>query len=225
MRPSKLSSGACAALVAALLTVVGNASADTFQTWYQHNLWLRLDPRWSVGTYADARVTDAFGEHATTLLSPRLRYDVTPYWSLQFNTAWVDAQGVDGRGRRESLRLEAEANPRYALTETLTFSARNRFEARDIEATPGWNHRLRVRPQLDWRTPWARVVRGVFLNHEVIYDFGRDQVTEHRLIPFGLVFQPARHTELRAYHLWRHATGGAGWFDFHVFGLQANTSF
>lgn len=225
MPPFTFSRSAGAALVVALLIVAGKALADTFQTWYQHSLWLRLDPRWSVGTYADVRVTDTVGEHAATLLGPRVRYDLSPQWAVQVNTTWVDAQGVDGRGRRESLRLEAEANPRYALTETLTFSARNRFEARDIEATPGWNHRLRLRPQLDWRTPRAGFVHGVFVNHEVIYDFGRDQVTEHRLIPFGLVFQPARHTELRAYHLWRHASSGAGWFDFHVIGLQANTSF
>lgn len=217
-----------AAVAAWLLGIVSAppvARADVFQGWYQHNAFKRLDDRWSIGNYMDLRVTDAFGEIATTMFSPRIRRDLGPNWSAQLNTTWMEAQAADARGRTEFLRVETELNPRFALTERLTFSARNRFEWRFIEDVDDVNHRLRLRPQLDFRTPGAGPVRGIFMHNEVFYDFDRARVTENRLVPFGLVFQPTAHTELRVYHLWRRTLSGEQWFDFHVLGLLANVNF
>lgn len=210
-------------LLAAALSA--DCDADTAQVWYQNTSFWRLDERWSVGNYLDLRVTDAVGEVATTMISPRVRYDLTPHWSAQVNTTWLEAQAADSRGRTELLRLELELNPRAALTERLTFSSRNRVELRFIEQVDGVNERVRIRPQLDYATPWAGIVHGVFMNNEVFYDLDQRRITENRLTPFGLTFRPSPMLELRAYHLWRHTRLGREWFDFHALGLLANVNF
>ena len=223
--PSRRTRAAIVAWLIGIVSALPAARADVFQNWYQHNVFKRLDDRWSVGNSMDLRVTDGFGEIATTMFSPRVRRDLGPHWSAQLNTTWLEAQAANERGRTEVLRLETELNPRYALTEHLTFSSRNRFEWRFIEDVDDVNQRIRLRPQLDLRTPWAGPLRGVFVNNEAFYDFDRARVTENRLVPFGLVFQPTARTELRVYHLWRRTLSGDRWFDFHVLGLLANMNF
>jgi len=201
------------------------ARADVAQVWYQNNVFWRLNEQWSIGNYLDLRVTDAVGELATTMFSPRVRYDLHPNWSAQVNTSWVEAQAANAQGRTEFLRLEFELNPHYVLTERLTFSARNRFELRWIEDVDDVNERIRVRPQFDLRTPWAGPVHGVYFNNETFYDFEQGKITENRLTPFGLVFKPTAALELRAYHLWRRTRQGHQWFNFQVLGVLANVSF
>ncbi len=205
--------------------VSGQVHADVTQAWFQNTSFVRLDERWSIGSYLDLRVTDVAGELATTMFSPRIRYDLTPHWSAQVNTTWVEAQAADERGRTSFTRLEFELNPRYALGDRLVLSARNRFEWRWFEGADGINERIRVRPQVDLPTPWAGPVKGVFVNNEVFYDFDQKRVTENRLTPLGLVFKPANQVELRVYHLWRHTRARERWFDFHVIALHASLSF
>lgn len=201
------------------------ARADTAQAWYQNTVLYRLNEQWSIGNYLDLRVTDAVGELATTMVSPRVRYDLNPHWSAQINTTWLEAQAADERGRTKFSRLEFELNPRYALANGLTFSARNRFELRWIEDTHGTNQRIRVRPQLDLRTPWAGPLHGVFANNETFYDFDQGRITENRLTPFGLVFKPSEAQEIRVYHLWRYTRIDRQWFDFQALGLMLNLNF
>jgi len=212
-------------LLLAAAAISGYARADVTQGWFQNTGFLRLDERWSVGLYLDLRVTDVVGELATTMFSPRVRYDLSAHWSAQVNTTWLEAQAADARGRTAFTRLEFELNPRCALSDRLTFSARNRVELRWIEDVEGINERLRLRPQLDVLTPWAGPVQGVFINNEVFYDFDQQRVTENRLTPFGVVFRPAKQLEFRVYHLWRHARARDRWFDFHVLGMHASVNF
>lgn len=202
-----------------------SACADSFQAWYQGTLFVRLDERWSVGNYLDFRATDGVGELATTMVSPRIRYDLNTHWSAQLNTTWLEAQAPTSTRHTRFERLEFELNPRYPWGETLTFSARNRFEVRWIEDSPGTNQRLRVRPQVDLRTPWAGWIHGIFCNEEVFYDFEQGRITESRLVPFGIVMKPTAASELRVYHLWRRTRAGRDWFDFHALGLAVNLNF
>lgn len=210
-------------LFATMLTA--RVQADVTQAWYQNTNFLHLNERWSVGSYVDLRVTDVVGELATTMFSPRIRYALTPEWSAQVNTTWVEAQAADERGRTAFTRLEFELNPRYALGDSLVLSARNRFEWRWFEDADGVNERIRLRPQFDLSTPWAGPVRGIFCNNEVFYDFDQGRITENRLTPFGLVFKPAKKMELRVYHLWRHTRARDRWFDFHVVAMHASFNF
>ena len=203
----------------------GQVLADVTQAWFQNTSFLRLDEHWSIGSYFDLRVTDAVGELATTMFSPRIRYDLSPHWSAQVNTTWVEAQAADESGRTAFTRFEFELNPRYAFGDKFILSARNRIEWRWFEGAEGINERIRIRPQIDLPTPWAGPVKGIFINNEVFYDFDQRRITENRLTPLGLVFKPAQQLELRVYHLWRHTRARERWFDFHVIALHASLSF
>jgi len=58
-------------LFAALCLLPLSLLADGTQGWYQHNLWVRLDERWSVGNYLDLRLEDGLRETHTWIASRR----------------------------------------------------------------------------------------------------------------------------------------------------------
>lgn len=205
--------------------VAGSARGEaTFQAWYQGTVWWRLNQAWSVGHYADFRLHDA-EDTFTTIMSPRLRYDLHPRLQLQLNTSWVDASNPERTRRRESFRLEFEANPNFPLNDQFTFSMRNRFEWRWVDGSAEFDTRIRIRPQLEWLPFKKGLFRGVFLNNETIYDFDQEQVVDNRLVPFGLVFRPAEFADLRLYYMWRHTAGRRQWFDQHVAAVALTLNF
>ena len=82
-------------LLAALCFLPSLLIAEGTQGWYQHNLWVRLDERWSVGNYLDLRVDDGLRETHTWIASPRVRYDVRPDLQLQLNVSFLEAVNAD----------------------------------------------------------------------------------------------------------------------------------
>jgi hypothetical protein len=198
------------------------AYADPFQAWYQSTLFYRLNEDWSVGSYFDLRSTDAYEDPTVLMVSPRLKYDLNPNWFFQVNTTYLEAKSPGQELRRRHWRLEFEANPRYALTERLVFSSRNRFELRWIDGAEQPNERIRIRPQLDLATPNLGFIKGVFANNETFYDFGPTRITENRLTPFGVVIRPKSFMELRVYYLWRHTYFRNQWYNYHALGILAN---
>jgi len=214
-----------ALLLVCTLGLVPETRADELQAWYQSTVFKRLNERWSVGNYLDLRATDGVGPLALGMVSPRVRYDFSPNWAGEVHATWLRARSASSSTKTSFERLELELNPRYGMGEGFTFSARNRLELRWADSLPGTNERLRIRPQLEWATPWAGPVAAVFANNEIFYDFDQGLVTENRLIPFGLAFRPAPSTDLRLYHLWRHTRAATRWYDFHAIGFAANFNF
>lgn len=198
---------------------------DTFQAWYQTTVWWRINSDWSLGNYADLRVTDGVDEVYAWLMSPRLRYDVNPNLQLQLNTSWVDSFNAENTTPTDSFRLELEANPIIPLTKELTFSMRNRFEWRWIEGNQQYNTRLRVRPQLEWILQSKGLFRGFFANHETFWDFDQHRITETRFVPFGVILKPADNVELRVSYLWRQTVGRSGWYGYHAAVAAATINF
>jgi hypothetical protein len=199
--------------------------ADPFQIWYQTTLFHRFNDRWSAGSYFDLRLDDGVGDAFVIMASPRVKYDITPNLFAQINTSYIQVGNPAGDPLREHFRLEFELNPRFPINKRLTLSSRNRFENRWIEGNSGSTERIRIRPQVDIWTPELKPLRGVFANNEVFYDFDQRRITENRLTPFGLTFQPQKSLELRVYYLWRHTLFRENWRTFHALAILANVNF
>lgn len=213
-------------LLAFFSTAVPRARAEhDFQAWYQSTVWWRLNQAWTLGHYTDFRLHDATGDTVTSILSPRIRYDLHPRLQLQLNTSWVEAYNPEGTRKRDSFRIEFEANPNFPLGHNITFSLRNRFEWRWIDAAAEFNTRLRFRPQIEWLPFKSGFFRGFFINNETIYDLDQERVTDNRLVPLGLIFHPAKGTDVRLYYIWRHAAGRQQWFEQHVAAIAMTLNF
>jgi hypothetical protein len=215
-------------IVAAGRWVGGGCEAwagDQVQAWYQSAVWLRLDPRWSVGSYQEARLNDGAGELHTWIVSPRIRYELDPRFHLQVNTSWVEALNAAQSRRVDSFRVELEANPNFSVGDRLHFTLRNRVEWRWLEGGDVFNTRIRLRPQLDWIVARSGVFRGFYANNEFFYDFTPGRVTENRLVPLGLVLRPSEAVELRVFYLWRRVLGGGDWFTYHAVGFLGTLNF
>lgn len=198
---------------------------DTVQAWYQTTLWHRLNSEWSVGSYFDLRLNDGFDDVHTWMISPRVRYDVNRYFQLQLNTSWLESENAEQTDRTDAFRLELEANPTIPLSDQFVFSMRNRFEWRWLDGYEQYNTRIRIRPQLDWILHKQGLFRGFFANNEVFWDLEKDDVTENRLTPFGIILRPADNLDLRLYYLWRHTSGKHEWIDYHALGVNATFTF
>lgn len=199
--------------------------AEGTQVWYQQTAWWRLDPKWSVGSDLHLRVDDGIGRIHTWIASPRLRYDLNPTWQLQANLSAMETFNADETARNDWLRFEFEVNPTVHLSDTLTFSLRDRVEWRWRDGGDEYATRIRIRPQLDWVLRKEGLFRGVFCNEEVFYDFHQDRVTENWLTPFGVLLRPSDHLDLRVSYLWRAAHGAHAWHNYHVLNLQAGMNF
>jgi len=199
--------------------------AEGMQGWYQANLWVRLDERWSVGNFVDVRSDDGIGRLHAWMLSPRVRYDLNPNWQLQANVSYFEGFNPDETSRPNWVRFEFEANPTWRLSESLVLSFRNRFEWRWRDDDTEYNTRLRVRPQIDWTLNQEGLFRGFYANNEVIYDTTKDRVSENRLIPLGLVLRSSEHLETRLFYLWRAARGSRDWRHYHGFGVLASLNY
>ena len=204
--------------LACLLLLPLSLLAEGAQGWYQHNLWVRLDERWSVGNYLDLRVDDGLRETHTWIASPRVRYDLHPDLQLQFNVSFLEAVNADETARPDWLRLEFEVNPTFRLAEGWTLSFRDRLEWRWRDGGDDYGFRIRVRPQLDWTLRTQGLFRGLYASNEVFYDFDRNRCTENRLIPLGVTLRPSDRVELRLFYLWRTTLGAQRWQNYHVLG-------
>lgn len=199
--------------------------AEGMQGWYQANLWVRLDERWSVGNFVDVRSDDGIGRLHAWMLSPRVRYDLNPNWQLQANVSYFEGFNPDETSRPNWVRFEFEANPTYRLSESLVLSFRNRFEWRWRDDDAEYNTRLRIRPQIDWTLRREGLFRGLYANNETMYEFTADRITENRLIPLGLLLRPSERLDLRLYYLWRSARGAREWQHFHALGVLASLNY
>jgi hypothetical protein len=199
--------------------------AEGTQGWYQNNLWLRLNEKWSIGNYLDLRADDGVGDVHTWIVSPRVRYDLNATWQLQANLSVLEAFNADEVAQPGWLRFEFEVNPTFRLTDSLTLSFRDRFEWRWRDGGDEYATRVRIRPQLDWTLHKEGLFRGVYANNEVFYDFTQDRVTENRLIPFGVLLRPSEHLDLRLYCLWRTTRGAHGWKNYEVLGVLASLNY
>ena len=195
--------------------------AEGTQGWYQHNVWLRLDEKWSIGNYLDLRADDGVGDVHTWIVSPRVRYDLDATWQLQANLSVLETFNADETAQAGWLRFEFEINPTFRLTDSLTLSFRDRLEWRWRDGGDDYTTRIRVRPQLDWTLRREGLFRGIFASNEVFFDFDQERVTENRLIPFGVLLRPSEHLDLRLFYLWRSTRAAQGWRDYHGFGVLA----
>lgn len=195
--------------------------AEGTQGWYQNNVWLRLNEKWSIGNYLDLRADDGVGDVHTWIVSPRVRYDLDATWQLQANLSVLEAFNADETAQPSWLRFEFEINPTFRLTDSLTLSFRDRFEWRWRDGGDEYATRVRIRPQLDWTLHKEGLFRGLYANNEVFYDFHQDRVTENRLTPLGVLLRPNEHLDVRLYALWRTTRGAQGWKNYEVLGVQA----
>ena len=212
-------------LVALLSLFPALLCAEGTQGWYQNNIWLRLNEKWSVGNYLDLRADDGGGDIHTWIVSPRVRYDLNATWQLQANLSVLEAFNADETAQPSWLRFEFEVNPTFRLSESVVLSFRNRFEWRWRDDDAEYNTRLRVRPQIDWTLNREGVFRGFYANNEVIYDTTKDRVSENRLIPVGLVLRTSEQLELRLFYLWRAARGAREWRNYHGLGVLASLNY
>jgi len=208
-------------LLLALLALLPSVlCAEGFQGWYQNTVWLRLNEKWSIGNDLHLRADDGIGRAHTWIVSPRVRYDLSPTWQLQANLSVLETFNADETAELSQTRFEFEVNPTFRLSDSLTLSFRDRFEWR-------WRHgadystRVRIRPQLDWTLRKEGLFRGLYANNEAFYDFTQDRFTENRLTPLGVLLRPSNHLDLRLYYLWRSTRGGQGWRNYHGLGVQA----
>jgi hypothetical protein len=208
-------------LLLGLLLLPALLCAEGVQGWYQHNVWLRLDEKWSVGNYLDLRADDGIGDVHTWIVSPRVRYDLDATWQLQANLSVLETFNADETAQAGWLRFEFEVNPTFRLTDSLTLSFRDRLEWRWRDGGDDYTTRIRIRPQLDWTLRREGLFRGIFASNEVFLDFDQEQVTENRLIPFGVLLRPSEHLDLRLFYLWRSTRAAQGWRDYHGFGVLA----
>jgi hypothetical protein len=208
-------------LLALLTLLPATLCAEGTQGWYQHNVWLRLDEKWSIGNYLDLRADDGVGDVHTWIVSPRVRYDLDATWQLQANLSVLETFNADETAQAGWLRFEFEINPTFRLTDSLTLSFRDRVEWRWRDGGDDYTTRIRVRPQLDWTLRREGLFRGIFASNEVFFDFDQERVTENRLIPFGVLLRPSEHLDLRLFYLWRSTRAAQGWRDYHGFGVLA----
>lgn len=208
-------------LLAFLALLPATLCAEGTQGWYQHNIWLRLDEKWSVGNYLDLRADDGVGDVHTWIVSPRVRYDLDATWQLQANLSVLETFNADETAQAGWLRFEFEINPTFRLTDSLTLSFRDRLEWRWRDGGDDYTTRIRIRPQLDWTLRREGLFRGIFASNEVFLDFDQERVTENRLIPFGVLLRPSEHLDLRLFYLWRSTRAAQGWRDYHGFGVLA----
>lgn len=208
-------------LLAFLALLPATLCAEGTQGWYQHNIWLRLDEKWSVGNYLDLRADDGAGDVHTWIVSPRVRYDLDATWQLQANLSVLETFNADETAQAGWLRFEFEINPTFRLTDSLTLSFRDRLEWRWRDGGDDYTTRIRIRPQLDWTLRREGLFRGIFASNEVFLDFDQERVTENRLIPFGVLLRPSEHLDLRLFYLWRSTRAAQGWRDYHGFGVLA----
>ncbi len=198
--------------------------SEGFQGWYQLTAWHRLDERWNVGGFLFLRDDDAVGRMGGWTVSPRIRYDLSPVWQLQFNLSVLESVNTDETDRQQWLRPEFEANPTLPLGGALTLNVRNRLEFRFRDGHENTGVRLRIRPQLEWDCG-PGLLKNFFVSEEVIHDFDADSLTENRLTPLGVTLRASASTEVRLYYMWRHALGHDQWRDYHVAGVATSLSF
>ena len=213
-------------LLLALLTLCpALLCAEGTQGWYQNNIWLRLNEKWSIGNYLDLRADDGVGDVHTWIVSPRVRYDLNATWQLQANLSVLETFNADETAQAGWLRFEFEINPTFRLTDSLTLSFRDRFEWRWRDGGDEYATRIRIRPQLDWTLRREGLFRGLYANNEVFFDFNQERVTENRLIPFGVMLRPSEHLDLRLFYLWRTTRGAREWRNYHGLGVLASLNY
>jgi hypothetical protein len=212
-------------LLALLALLPVTLCAEGIQGWYQNNIWLRLDEKWSVGNFIDVRADDGIGRLHAWMVSPRVRYDLKPNWQLQANVSYFEGFNPDETNRPNWLRFEFEANPNFRLSDEVVLSFRNRFEWRWRDEGADYNTRIRIRPQIDWTLRREGLFRGLYANNEIMYEFATDRFSENRLIPLGVVLRPSEHLDLRLFYLWRTARGSRDWRHYHGFGVLASLNY
>jgi len=98
-------------LLLALLTLCpALLCAEGTQGWYQNNIWLRLNEKWSIGNYLDLRADDGVGDVHTWIVSPRVRYDLNATWQLSFRDRfeWRWRDGGDEYTTRIRIRPQLD---------------------------------------------------------------------------------------------------------------------
>jgi len=200
-------------------------AAGDFGTW--HGVTVRaLDiDRWSLTAMGQMRFRDNSSEPFTYLLGPQLAYRVSPCVQLGSNYTCLAVKPGGRQDFVEQHRWEIEVNPRWAVSDWLTFGLRNRFELAWTEGRSNTGERSRHRPQATIRTKGTGPLESLNFNNEIFYDYDAHRYNQNRFIPLGLNFRVNPHAVFSTYYMLWSVRGSREWLHSHVLGTQLSMTF
>ncbi|TVP78951.1 MAG: DUF2490 domain-containing protein [Puniceicoccaceae bacterium] len=199
---------------------------DDLQAWQMLSLNFWQSGPHSASLYMDHRLVDDLSTTGVWVGGPRYKYAAHKNLQLGLGFVYLDVKNLETGSWTYQLRPELEINPRFKISENLSFHFRNRLEVRYIESQSGSNVRSRHRPQLTHSIQW-KAMEKIYANTELFYSHETHQVNEFRTVPVGLGFKLTDSAKLDLFYLIqsRRQGGGSDWRHNHVMGTHLIYSF
>lgn len=211
-------------LLLALLLSLHSASLRADEWW----AWSYLEmprPPWSGGVFVANRM-DADDASYVQLVSPRVKYFLSPWLDLGVNLSFLEITPPSTGHTYHQFRPELELNPKFDLAKNLRLEWRNRMEWRKNEGEDFTMHRLRERLQLAWTLPQpVGPLTRVFISDEWFLDLHLRHGIENRLVPLGLTFRLAACADLDWFYLIDSTRTPTGWRHESVIGTYLRVRF
>lgn len=137
-------------MVVALASVVPASldARDDIQAWQWASLNFWQQGPHSASLYLDHRLVDDLSTTGVWVGGPLYKYAAHEYLQLGLGFVYLDVKNLETGSWTYQLRPELEINPRFKISDDLSFHFRNRLEVRYIESQSGSNVRSRHRPHL-----------------------------------------------------------------------------
>jgi hypothetical protein len=198
------------------------ARADEWWAW----TFLEMPrPPWSGGIFMANRM-DTDDASYVQLVSPRVKYAVTPWLDLGLNLSYLEITPPATGDTYHQIRPELELNPKVDLTRQLRLEWRNRMEWRKNEGEDLTISRTRHRLQLAWTLPApAGPLTRVFINDEWFFDLHLRHGVENRVVPLGFTFKLASWSDLDCFYMIDSTRTPDGWRHESVIGTYLRLRF
>ena len=169
----------------------------------------------------DHRLVD--NSSTTGLWLGGLYYKYTAHENLEtgIGLAYLDVKSLSTDSWTYQIRPQLEINPRFELSDSVSFHMRNRLEVRYIESRSGPNVRTRHRLQLASAIDWQAAKR-LYFNTELFYSHETHEFNEVRTIPIGLGLQLSERTSLNLFYMIqsRRQSSTSSWGHAHALGTH-----
>lgn len=164
------------------------------------------DAHWQAAVLAEGRFLDSIDYLGTYLLNPWVTWKAHQYFDLGLSYTWCDARPNEQANYNRLHRGGAFIEPKFALTDDLFFSARQKLEIWWLESNgdkPFYVSRHRTR--LRWKTDFAWLERLNYLQatNELFYHYDFDMFYQNRFTPLEASFRIDDGIDLNVYGMMR----------------------
>lgn len=197
---------------------------DDIHYWPRFLFKLASTEKFNYNFYAEGWLRNDAERLEVFLIGPQVQWKFSKHLNLQFNYTYLGSRGATRDDFAEQHRAEFEVNPHWSVGQWLKIQTRNRFEYRWIENNGHDNDRMRNRIQLVFPVKEMGVLKSVYCDTEIFYNFKTDKHDEQRTVPLGMNFKVNDVVDLQTFYMIQNMKTDT-WKSNQIFGTMLTVKF